>query len=55
MSFTYGMNWWFFRVPLNFGEFVNLGWRNSEMLSTSYVSTKKQVSPMISFYANSNR
>ena len=52
MSFPYGMNWWFFRVPLNFGELVSLDWRNSEIFSTSDVSTKRQVTPVISFFAN---
>ena len=55
MSFPYGMNWWFFRVPLNFGELVSLDWRNSEISETSDVSTKKQVTPVISFFANANR
>ena len=49
------MNWWFFQVPLNFGELVNLGWKNSEIFSTSDVSTKKQVTPVILFFANANR
>ena len=43
------MKWWFFLVPLNFDELVNLGWRNSEVFSTSDVSTKKQVTTVISF------
>ena len=43
------MKWWVFLVPLNFDELVNLGWRNSEVFSTSDVSTKKQVTTVISF------
>ena len=43
------MKWWFFLVPLNFDELVNLGWRNREVFSTSDVSTKKQVTTVISF------
>ena len=43
------MKWWFFLVLLNFDELVNLGWRNSKVFSTSDVSTKKQVTTVISF------
>ena len=28
ISLPIGINWWFFLVPLNFGEFSKQGWRN---------------------------
>ena len=40
------MKGWFSQASLNFGELINLGGRNSEIFSTSDVSTKKQVNPV---------
>ena len=40
-----GMNWWFLQVPLNFGEFKNLGCRNWATWSMCSMLIKKDVTP----------
>ena len=49
-----GMNWWFLQVPLNLGEFENLGCGNYATWWTCSVLIKKDVTSWISTLPNSN-